>query len=299
MTRLFFIALCVIWGTTWMAIKVNLSSFPPFYSAGLRFLLAGIILSLMGIIRKKTFQGDFRKYLPAIVFGILNGIAYGLVYWGEQFISSGLTAILNASLPFFSVIFAAVFVGELITFRKVAGLITGFCGVLFLFFDSSLNVFHTEQLWGQLSIIASAAIYALAGVYMKKRSTVSPFEAVTIQMLFSAFILLSVAIPLEELSSIHLSGPTVTAFLYLALVGSALAFYLYNELILRIEVSQLSYVSMITPGIAAAVGVLFLGEQIYWRTGAGMALILMGTAVINLNTGRKRGGTCDETKNQS
>lgn len=298
MTTLFFVALCLIWGTTWMAIKINLSAFPPFYSAGLRFLLAGILLLLMAKLRNKKFEGNFQNYIPSIIFGILNGIAYGLVYWGEQFISSGMTAILNASLPFFSVIFAAFFVGELITIGKVAGLITGFCGVLFLFYDS-LSTFQMDQLWGQLSIIASAAIYAMAGVYMKKRSTVSPMEAVTIQMFFSALILLSVALPVEQLGGIRLSGPTVAAFLYLTLVGSALAFYLYNELILRIEVSQLSYVSMITPAIAAAVGVLFLGEQIHWRTAGGMALILMGTAVIGLKQRRKRGSICEEVKNKS
>lgn len=297
MTTLFFITLCIIWGTTWMAIKINLSAFPPFYSAGLRFLLAGIILFLMGKITKRTFKGDFRDYIPSIVFGMLNGVTYGLVYWGEQFISSGMTAILNASLPFFSMIFAALFVGETITLRKIAGLVIGFCGVLLLFVDG-LSTFHMNKLWGQLSIIFSAIVYALAGVYMKKRSAVNPFEAVMIQMFCSALILLAVALPVEDLNNISFSVPTVAAFLYLSFVGSALAFYLYNQLILRMEVSQLSYVSMITPGIATAVGVLFLGEQVYWRTAAGMTLILMGTAVINL-TGRKREGTCAETKFKS
>lgn len=297
MTTLLFITLCAIWGTTWMAIKINLSAFPPFYSAGLRFLLAGILLYLVGKIRKKKFQGDFRTYIPSIVFGILNGIAYGLVYWGEQFISSGMTAILNASLPFFSMIFAALYVGEIITFRKIAGLVTGFLGVLVLFIDS-LNTFRMDQLWGQLSIITSAAVYASAGVYMKKRSTVEPMEAVTIQMFFSALVLLAVAIPVEQLSAVRLSGPTVAAFIYLALVGSALAFYIYNELLLRIEVSQLSYVSMITPGIAAAVGVLILGEHVYWQTAVGMCLILTGTAVITLKV-KKRGSNCEKTENKS
>lgn len=281
MNALFFAALCIIWGSTWMAIKINLTAFPPFFSAGFRFLLAGFVLFLIMRFNRPGFSGDFKEYRPSLVFGLLNGISYGLVYWGEQFIPSGLTAILNASMPFFSVIFAYLLIGELITVRKVAGMAVGFTGVLFLFYQG-LAGSNRSMLPGELAIIMASAIYALAGVHLKKRSKVEPLEAVIVQMFASAAVLLAVAVPTEYNRVVSFSWPGLAAFLYLSLVGSALAFYLYNRLLLHMEISRLAYVAMITPGVAAILGAAWLGEVLHWQMLAGLALILTGIAVINL-----------------
>ncbi|ADG81227.1 DMT family transporter [Thermincola potens] len=281
MNAVFFAALCLIWGSTWMAIKINLGSFPPFFSAGLRFLLAGFVLLAAMKFAKVSFPGEWRKLSPSFVFGLLNGISYGLIYWGEQYIPSGLTAVLNASLPFFSIIFAAMFIGERITLRKVFGSIIGFAGVLLLFYES-LSELSSGKIMGEIAIVVAAAVYALAGVHVKKRSSVEPLAAVTVQMLTAAAVLLLVALPVEYGAAVHFTWRGLVAFMYLSLFGSAVAFYLYNHLILRMEVTALSYTSLITPAIATLLGVLIMEEELNGFMIIGMILIFTGTAIINI-----------------
>ena len=281
MNALFIAALCLIWGSTWMAIKINLTSFPPFYSAGLRFLLAGLVLLAVMKVKGITFPTDKKSTYPSIVFGVLNGVSYGFVYWGEQFIPSSLTAVLMASLPFFSIILAYFIIGETITVRKTMGSILGFVGVLLLFYEG-LNGAGGSKLAGQLAIVAAAAINALAGVHVKKHSTINPLIAVTIQMFFASFVLLLVAVPAEYGRGISFSLSGITAFLYLSLVGSALAFYLYNLLLTRMEVSKLGYIALVTPAVATLLGAIWLGEVIQWQVAVGMLLILIGSLTINL-----------------
>ncbi len=283
MNAVFFFVLCVIWGSTWMAIKVNLTSFPPFYSAGLRFLLAALVLFGVMKLRGAAFPHQLKKNSPSIVFGILNGVSYGFVYWGEQFIPSGLTAILMAALPFFSIILAYIFIGERITTRKIIGTMAGFLGVLLLFMEG-LSGANSGKLAGELAIVAAAAVNALAGVHVKKHSTIEPLAAVTIQMFFAGLVLTAVAVTVEHGPLIAFSWAGLTAFLYLSLFGSALAFYLYNQLILRMEVSKLGYIAMITPAVATLLGVVWLGEVLVWQMLLGLGMILAGTLVINLRT---------------
>ncbi len=281
MNALLFAVLCLIWGTTWMAIKVNLTSFPPFYSAGMRFLLAGFVLFGVMKLKGASFPKDKSVLNPSIVFGLLNGVSYGLVYWGEQYIPSGLTAVLNASLPLFSIIFARLFIGETITGQKIIGSVIGFSGVVLLFYES-LSGMATAKLAGEIGIVVASCVYAFAGVHVKKRSVAQPIVAVTIQMFTSAAVLLLLAIPIERYPAINFTWTAFAAFLYLSMFGSAIAFYIYNALILRIEVTKLSYTSLITPAVATLVGVLMLGEQLNLQMITGMLLILGGTAIVNI-----------------
>lgn len=274
-----------------MAIKINLTVFPPFYSAGLRFLLAGVVLYAVMKFRGLEFPRDAAKSSPSLVFGVMNGLCYGCVYWGEQFISSGLTAILMASLPFFSIIMARIFIREAITVRKTTASLVGFAGVLLLFYEGVAGG-SGSRVAGELAIVAAAAISALAGVHIKKKSTIDALTAVTIQVFTTGAVLTAVAAVVERVPAIGFSWEALAAFLYLSLVGSALAFYMYNCLIARMEVSRVGYIALITPGIATILGVIWLGEALQWQTTAGLALILAGTAVLNLKqpvtTGRGR-----------
>jgi drug/metabolite transporter (DMT)-like permease len=283
MNTILFLVLSLIWGSSWLAVKINLSAFPPFYSAGLRFVLAGLVLLVVMKLKVVRFPVGLSRYSPSLVFGASNGISYALVYWAMQFIPSGLTAVLNSSLPFFSIIFAYLFLGERITGRKIGGSAVGFGGILLLFYES-LAGFSTVKLVGELAIVTSAAIYALASVYVKKHSRIQPLPAVTIQMFAAAVVLLTVAVIFERRPEINFSPAGLTAFLYLSLLGSALAFYLYNLLILRMEISKLGYISMITPVIATVLGVLWLGEVIRWPMAAGLVLVLAGTALVYLKS---------------
>jgi len=140
-----------------------------------------------------------------------------------------------------------------------------------------------------MAVVTASAIYALAGVYVKKHSTIEPLPAVNIQMFTASVVLLVIAVPADYSRTVIFSWPGLAAFLYLSLVGSALAFYLYNRLILQMEVSKLAYIAMITPAAATVLGAVWLGEVIGWQILTGLGMILAGTAVINLKFPKKAG----------
>ena len=281
MIVLAFTLLTFIWGSTWVAIKVGLNDFPPLLFASTRFLLATLVLYFILKLKKQKLPRDWFSLYSAIVFGLLNGIAYGLIFWGEQYISSSLTAIINAILPFFSAVFAYFLVSEPLSSNKILGLILGFLGVL-LIFGENLGEFSNLKIWGEVAVLFSAAIYAFAGAHAKKHhNNLNALQAVTIQMASSTLVLLLIAIPLEHGAIIRYSFSSVLAFLYLSIFGSAVAFLLYYYLLQRIEVSKLSYISLITPVIAVLIGVIWMNEPLKWQFIVGLLLALLGMTVIN------------------
>lgn len=297
-----FTALSLIWGSTWMAIKINLQAFPPFLSAGVRFLLAGLVLFVIMKVKKLSLPRDWRVLYPGVLFGVLNGISYGMVYWGEQFISSSLTAISNGVLPFFSLIFAWLLVGEEINRWKLAGLFTGFIGVLVIFGDNLSNGGSTVGKYavlGQLAVLTAAAVFAFSGAHAKKHhQLLDPLRVVTVQMLSSAAVLLVLAAIIEYRHPVGFSIPSLMAFFYLSLIGTALAFYLYNYLLQTVEVSRVGYISFITPVIAAFLGSWLMHEQLGLKVIAGMGFITGGMILLN-RPGRPKtvhlpGGKCTD-----
>ena len=289
-TILAFVTLCLIWGSTWMAIKINLQAFPPFLSAGVRFLLAGAVMYMLLMIRRLSLPRDWRVLYPGMVFGVLNGISYGLVYWGEQFISSSLTAVSNAALPFFSLVFAWLMVGEEITRWKVAGLVTGFAGILVIFGDhiGAGSFAGGKAVYGQVAIVIAAAIYAFAGAHAKKHhQALDVHRVVTVQMLASAAVLLLLGVFFEYRAPVEFSRPALLAFFYLSLIGSAMAFYLYNYLLQKMEVSRVGYISFVTPVIATFLGVWLLKEELRVNLLVGMGFITCGIILLN-RPGRPR-----------
>lgn len=280
-----FAVLCLIWGSTWMAIKINLQAFPPFLSAGARFLLAGIVLYVILLVKKLRLPRDWRVLYPGVVFGVLNGISYGMVYWGEQYISSSLTAISNAVLPFFSLLFAWLMVGEKINRWKLAGLLTGFAGILVIFGDNvgaGGAADNKYAVLGQLAVLAAAVIFAFSGAHAKKHhQLLDPLRVVTVQMLASAAVLLVLAAVIEYRHPVGFSVSALLAFFYLSLLGTALAFYLYNYLLQKIEVSRIGYISFVTPVIAVFLGSWLLHEKLGLKLLVGMGFITCGIILLN------------------
>ncbi len=274
-----------------MAIKINLQVFPPFLSAGARFLLAGVILYSLLRAKKMSLPRDWRLLSPGIIFGVLNGLSYGLVYWGEQYISSSLTAISNAALPFFSLFFAWLMVGEKITRWKVAGFIAGFAGILVIFgenISAGRGAGDYYAVLGQMAVIVASVTFAFAGAHAKKhQQLLDPLQVSIIQMLASAGVLLALGTVLEYRHAIGFSMPALFAFLYLSFFGTALAFYLYNYLMQKTEVSRIGYISFVTPVIAVLLGVTLMHEKMSPELLIGMVFIASGIILLNRPAGTK------------
>lgn len=276
-----FILLCLLWGSTWMFIKVGLSSFPPLIFGGLRYIIATIFLYIVMKCYRLPLPTKWNDIKPAVVFGTLNGLSCALIYWGEQFLSSSLSAILNTTTPLFMTIFAYIFLHEEMNRYKILGLFLGFAGIVAIF-SGDMEI-KASSFWGAVAMVVQAAVYALGATHSKKyKVSIRPLQVVTIQLLAAAVELTLLGLLLERQKPIAISPMGIISLIYLAIFGASLAFLIYYYLLTKIDVTRVSYTSFITPVIAAVEGVAFLKEPLTVRMVIGLALTLLGAYVVNV-----------------
>jgi drug/metabolite transporter (DMT)-like permease len=275
-----YVLLCLIWGSTWLVIKVGYGGLGPFNVAAVRFFLAGAVLAIaIPAIGARWPRGRTEWALVACVGIVLFAADYGLIYWGEQFLDSGLTAILFATLPLFTVALAHVYIpGDRLTARKLAGTILAFVGVVALFGDSvSVDVSKTGPM---TAIIGGAVCAAIAGVASKRHGrALHPATLNAPAMLVGAAALSVAAIVSGEGLQLPRDAATWSAIAYLAIVGTVVSFLVYFSLLKTWSVTSLSFISVFTPPIALALGFVFLEERPTLWTALGSVLILMGVAL--------------------
>jgi drug/metabolite transporter (DMT)-like permease len=275
-----YVLLCVIWGSTWLVIKIGYGGLGPFNVAALRFLLAGVMLAAMIPALGARWPRARHEWLLICWVGIvLFGADYGLIYWGEQFLDSGLTAILFATLPLITVAFAHVYVpGDRITPRKLAGTLLAFFGVVALFGESlRLDLARAGPM---AAIIAAAVCAAAAGVASKRHGTT--LHAATLNapaMLVGSAVLGAAAIVSGEGLRLPTDMATWAAIGYLAIAGSVVTFLVYFSLLKTWNVTSLSFIAVFTPAIALVLGFVFLDERPTLWTALGAVLILAGVAL--------------------
>ena len=280
-----FAALCFIWGSTWLAIKVGLDFLPPFLFAGIRFALASVVLALLVRLFHARFPRDRSSWMTMLFLGIFQiTLPYGLVFWGEQYISSGLSAVLFATLPFFVVIFAHVLIkAEPITRRKTLGVIAAFAGLATIFwrdFASAQGSMMSLSLLGSLACVGSSASGGLANVVAKKYAGEIDAPAnVFVQSIIGTLCLSTVGIITERGIVLELVPTAIGAVLYLGVVGSALAFVGLYWLFTKTTATNSSLVAFITPIVALVMGGVILQERLEPAVAFGTLLILSGVYV--------------------
>jgi len=289
--RLVWLILCGIWGSTWLFIKLGLADLPPITFAGIRFVIACTILFSLILIRRIQLPRARRDWLLLAVSGILSfGFNYGLVFWGEQYITSGLAALLQATLPAFGLVFAHFHLpAERLSWTKIFGVVLGVCGVGAVF-SNQLTVAGSRALAGCVALILSAMFAAYSNVLVKAYGKhLNPAVLSAGQMLFGLILLLSVGIPLEgNPFRFHWTPMAVIAMFYLAIVGSVIAFLLYYWLVLNMDVTKSMLIALVTPVVAVILGMIVLNEEFGWRTLAGGAMIISGIGFIVVRR-RKKG----------
>ena len=280
-------ALCLIWGSTWLVIKVGYGGLGPLTVASLRFVLAGTLLTILVPVLGARWPSGRVEWLLVLWVGVVLFAAdYGLIYWSEQFIDSSLTAILFAMLPLFTIAFAHVYIpGDRITPRKLAGTLLAFVGVAALFGDR-LRI-DAAQAGPMLAVIASTIFAAAAGVAAKRHgASLHPAALNSTAMLVGAAVLIAAAIASGEHPRLPPDARTWLAVGYLAVVGSVISFLGYFSLMKTWSVTSLSFISVFTPAIAVALGFVFLGERPTPWTALGTILILAGVTLA-LTTRRR------------
>ena len=287
--RLVWLVLCGIWGSTWLFIKLGLKDLPPLTFAGIRFVIGCAILFAIIRIRGIHLPRGRADWGLLAVTGILSfGLNYGLVFWGEQHITSGLAALLQATLPAFGLVFAHFHLpGERLSWTKIGGVVLGVCGVAVVF-SNQLAIAGRQALAGCIALILSAAFAAYSNVLVKAYGKkLNPAIMAAGQMFFGLLLLLAVGLPLEgNPFRFHWTPMAVIALLYLAVVGSVIAFMLYYWLVLNMDVTKSMLIALVTPVVAVILGMLVLDEEFGWRTLAGGAMIMLGIAFIVVRRNR-------------
>lgn len=279
------LCLCAIWGSTWLAIKLGLRDLPPITFAGIRFALAAAILLAIAALRGARLPRVARDWRILVCTGLLTiTINYALVFWGEQYISSGLAAVLSATVPLFGLPLAHRYLAsEPLTGWKVAGVLLGVVGVAIVC-SGQLGVGGPYAFWASVGIIVAALSTALAGVLIKAGGThIEPTVLAGVQMAGGCIPLLVGGIALEgNPLSFHWTPMAIAALAYLTILGSVIAFVMYYWLIRHTEVTGVLLIPLVTPLVAVLFGVLFAGETIGWHTAAGGAAVLGGVALAVL-----------------
>ena len=281
-----FVLLCLIWGSTWLVIKVGYGGLGPLNVAGVRFAIAAAILTvIMPIVGARWPRGRSEWTLVLFVGVLLFLGDYGLIYWAEQYIDSGLTAILFGTFPLLTMTFAHVYVpGERLTRRKLAGGVAASLGVAALFGDR-VRV-DASNMGPMAAVIGATVCAAAANVAMKRHGSTLHSAALNASaMLIGALLLLTGAWISGEGIRLPPDAASWAAVAYLAIVGSVVAFLVYFSLLKAWTATAVSFFGVFTPAIALLLGAAVLHERLTMWSVAGAVLILGGVSAA-LTTSR-------------
>ncbi len=277
------IILSLIWGTTWLGVKIGVAVLPPFTFAGLRFGISALALAALLWWRRNWLPASRAQWKLIFWLGLLQiGLPFALTFWAAQYITSSLTAILFSVHPLFVMVLAHMFVPEEpIQLRRVVAALCGTSGIVAIF--SQQLSFGRDSVAGSLAMVGAALCGALANIIAKRN--VQRLDAITNtmwQMLVGAVFLFALAALAEEPTAIRWTMRAVLALLYLSLIGSATAFVLFYWLIKRVDVTFVSFIPIANTLVATLLGWLVLGEVLGMHTLVGGALILLGVVLASL-----------------
>ena len=266
--------MCAIWGTTWLGIKISLHFIPPATGAGLRFTLAGAIMYAVAASRGKAVSPASLPWkLVAVLATCLFGLNYILTYLAETHVSSGLTAVLFGVLPFFMFAFGHFLLNEHTRPLTWLGAALAFAGVGVISIASDAH----GSFWYALAVVGAAASSAFANVYAKRHAHNDPLVTLPPSMLLAGVAVTIFGFATEPLDAARAFSPgSWAALAYLAVAGSAIAFFLNLWLLRHVRAWIVGLSALIIPVIAVGVGVAFGGEQFGIREGGGAALVIAG-----------------------
>ncbi|MBT3216200.1 MAG: EamA family transporter [Candidatus Marinimicrobia bacterium] len=278
--------LCLVWGTTWAVLKISLAEgTPPIYGAGIRFLIAGIIVFVLLWIKKEPIPKEKAQWKLILQFSILNfTFSYALNYWGAQFVYSSVASLIWAAFPLVMAFFANFMLpNEKLTSFKWIGILIGTMGAV-------LIVGRLDELGsGNLPIGAAALFLAvlsatLPNIRLKQNvGLVSVLQLNSVGLTIAGIILLSISKFMEPEEIMVWSTINIAALVYLIIFGTVFTWLVYIWLFEHLSMNQIAYIAFFPPMIATVLGWVFLGEHLTFFALIGGAFIVIGAVMVNLN----------------
>jgi drug/metabolite transporter (DMT)-like permease len=274
--------LILIWSTTWAVIRVGLRGIPPFTGVALRFALASAALlalaPLLGV-RLGRSPNEWRLWIANSL--LTFAIPYGVLYWAEQSVPSGLAAVLFATMPLIVAVAAHfALAGDRLTVPGTLGILIGFAGIAVIFSEDFQALGGAQVRTAAAVLLISPICAGIGSILVKKWGEgVHPISIAAVPMGITALLMGALALLVERGRAVHFDAPSVLAVLYLGIMGSAVPFTVYFWLLKRQTATRMSLINYATPVIAVAVGTLFMGEPFTARIAAGSALVLVGVGV--------------------
>ena len=278
------IAVCLIWGTTYLGIRVSLESMPPMLMGGLRWTLAGGLLALFLIARGEKLPPRERWGGTILLGFLMLVLGNGGVVVAEQWIPSGLAAVLVASSPFWMAGVEALLPdGDRLRPAVVVGLLIGFAGIVVLVWPELVNDGGSGSLFvaGVVATQIACAGWSAGSAYSRRHARQDNVLGTTaLQMLAGGAMMLALGTARNEWAHLFFTSRSATAFVYLSTIGAIGGFVAYTYALRHLPVSFVSLYAYINPLIAVALGILLLSEPFDLRMAAAAALVLAGVAVV-------------------
>jgi drug/metabolite transporter (DMT)-like permease len=275
-------ALILVWGTTWAAIRVGLRGIPPFTGVALRFALASaVLLALAPAFGVKLGKAPNERRLWLVNALLTFTIPYGVLYWAEQTVPSGLASVLFATMPLMVAVGAHFALpGERLTARGSLGILIGFAGIALIFSEDFRALGGSAVRTAAAVLLIAPLCAGLSSIAVKKWGAgVHPISIGAVPMGITALLMGALALAFESGRAVHFDRPSVLAVLYLAVVGSAFPFTIYFWMLKHQTATAMSLINYATPVLAVVVGTLFLGEPFTLRIALGAALVIAGVGV--------------------
>lgn len=281
------ITICIVWGTTYLAIRIGVTDLPPMLFAGLRWIIAGILMTILLNLRQYRLPALKDLKHLAVVGILLLGVANGLVVVAEQWLPSGLTALILSTLPFWVVGMEYFFPNRpKINLFIIGGLLLGTAGVVLIFAQDLDITLDINILIGGLCLLGAVIAWAAGSIYWKyKKTDVRPLMGASVQMLIAGILQTTLGLILGEQNNFHLTQNGVLALGYLIIFGSILGYASYIYSVTNLPLSLVSTYAYINPIIAILLGWYFLNEPLTVTVFIASGLILAGVAMV------KRGNT--------
>jgi len=277
---------CLVWGTTYLGIRIALETIPPLLMGGLRYLVSGAVMIVILAARGERLPGP-RAWPALMLLGLLMlGFGNGGVVWAEQTVPSGLTAVLVAMSPFWMVgIDALTPHGQRLTVRRVVGLLIGLAGIVMLVWPE-IRLDNSRAFMGGVAAAQIACLgWALGSIFARRRGhTDARDESVLVtaayEMLFGGLFLFVAGSARGELGWLAFSNRTAAALAYLIVFGAIAGFTAYAYALKHLPVATVSLYAYVNPVIAVVLGTLILREPFNARMGIAAGIVLVGMALV-------------------